>query len=170
MSRSVVQLNCYTKHHRNTSLTNLHCELKEPVPKKHKNAYNALWNGATGRFILSCFVGDVAVLRKLARLNKKIPRNYDSKRKFVGFLELLTWFEQATCSLRVSCSTSWATVAHCTYSATDNILPYFSMSVKDGFSAGERHRIKHGMEYAPVSWNPYNKKATPCAAIRLHKE
>jgi hypothetical protein len=42
-----------------------------------------------GRFILSCFVGDVAVyaavLRKLARLNKKIPRNYDSKRKFVGF-------------------------------------------------------------------------------------
>ena len=111
MSRSVVQLNCYTKHHRNTSLTNLHCELKEPVPQKHKNAYNALWNGATGRFILSCFVGDVAVLRKLARLNKKIPRNYDSKRKFVGFLELLTWFEQATCSLRVSCSTSWATVA-----------------------------------------------------------
>ena len=80
-------------------------------PKKHKNAYNALWNGATGRFILSCFVGDVAVLRKLARLNKKILRNYDSKRKFVGFLELLTWFEQATCSLRVSCSTSWATVA-----------------------------------------------------------
>ena len=115
MSRSVVQLNCYTKHHRNTSLTNLHCELKEPVQKKHKNAYNALWNGVMGRFILSCFVGDVAVyvavLRKLARLNKKIPRNYDSKRKFVGFLELLTWFEQATCSLRVSCSTSWATVA-----------------------------------------------------------
>ena len=44
------------------------------------------------------------------------------------------------------------------------------MSVKDGFSAGERHRIKHGMEYDPVSLNPYNKKDTPCAAIRLHKE
>ena len=36
MSRSVVQLNCYTKHHRNTSLTNLHCELKEPVQKSIK--------------------------------------------------------------------------------------------------------------------------------------
>ena len=46
------------------------------------------------RGVLSCFVGDVAVyaavLRKLARLNKKILRNYDFKRKFVGFLELLT--------------------------------------------------------------------------------
>ena len=56
--------------------------------------YEMVLRGVLFCLVLSCFVGDVAVyaavLRKLARLNKKILRNYDFKRKFVGFLELLT--------------------------------------------------------------------------------
>ena len=54
----------------------------------------------------------VAVFSKPQFFEKKKPRKtLRFKRSFAGFLELLTWFEQATCSLRVSCSTSWATVA-----------------------------------------------------------
>ena len=86
----------------------------------------------------------VAVFFMQVSANKK--KSYKSVkfwRWFVGFLELLIRFERTTCSLRVSCSTGWATVAHCTYSATDNILPYFSMSVKDGFPTGKRHGIKY---------------------------
>ena len=76
----------------------------------------------------------VAVFSKPQFFEKKKSRKtLRFKRSFAGFLELLTWFEQATCSLRVSCSTSWATVAHCTSAATGNILPYFCGTVKAGF-------------------------------------